>query len=93
MNKNNKVLSIFTMVAVFAMGIAAHSYQNAAAAAASTLNCAPNCFNEVSDHIREAQDKIDASDVAGAQGELSIVKALIDQLKQTTDVPSSLDAE
>jgi hypothetical protein len=83
MNKNNLVFSIFTIVAVFAMGTAAHTYQSAAAQSA-TLNCAPNCFDEVSDHVREAEERLEEADLQGAQAELATVKALINQLEKTT---------
>ncbi len=88
MNKNNTLLSIFTIVAVFAMGIAAHSHQNAAALS-TTLNCAPNCFDEVSDHLKSAENKLEEADLQGVQAELAIVKALISQLEQTTSGPST----
>ncbi len=85
MNKNNTILSIFTIVAVFAMGIAIYSYQNAAALT-STMDCAPNCFDKILDHLTEAQDEIDESDFSGLQVDLAKAKSLVNQLKQTTDV-------
>lgn len=83
MNKNNTLLSIFTIVAVFSIGIAAHTYQNAAALS-TTLNCAPNCFDEISEHVREAEGKLEEADLQGAQAELATIKALISQLEKTT---------
>jgi hypothetical protein len=69
LNKNNKVLSIFTMVAVFAMGIAAHSYQNAAATiqdpqdaisdaqnALSRVSSFPSIDDNASSSIAEGQE-------------------------------------
>ncbi len=92
MNKNNTVLSIFTIVAAFSLGFAAYPYQDAAALS-TTLNCAPDCFDEVSDHIKAAENKLEAADLAGAQAELAIVKALIDQLELTTSVPNPAEEE
>ena len=88
MNKNNTILSILTIVAVFAMGLAAHSTQNATALS-TALNCAPNCFDEVSDHLKSAENALEDADLQGAQAELAIVKALISQLEQTTSGPST----
>ncbi len=92
MNKNNTILSMFTIVAVISLGIAAYTYQNAAALS-TTMNCAPNCFDEVSDHLRAADNKMDEADLQGAKAELAIVKALINQLEQTTSIPSTEEAE
>ena len=89
MNKNNTVLSIFTMVAVFAMGIAAaQTYQNASALT-TTMNCAPNCFDEVSEHVKAAEENLEEADYLGVQSELATIKALISQLEQTTGGPST----
>ncbi len=88
MNKNNTILSIFTIVVVFSIGIAAHTYQNAAALS-TTLNCAPNCFDEVSEHVREAEGKLEEADYLGVQSELGTIKALISQLEKTTGGPST----
>lgn len=88
MNKNNIILSIFTIVAIFSIGIAAHTHQNAAALS-TTMNCAPNCFDEVSEHVREAEDKLEQADLQGAQAELATIKALISQLEKTTGGPST----
>ncbi len=88
LNKNNKTLSIFTIVAVFAMGIVVQSYQNAEALT-STPNCAPNCIDNILDSLTEAQDEIDESDFSGLQVELAKAKSLVNQLKQlqqTTNV-------
>jgi hypothetical protein len=84
LNKNNTILSIFAMVAVFAMGFAVQSYQNATAFT-STMDCAPNCFDKVLDHLTEAQDEIDESDFSGLEVELAKAKSLLNQLKQTTN--------
>ncbi len=88
MNKNNTILSIFAMVAVFSVGIAAHTYQNTSALT-TTLNCAPNCFDEVSEHVKAAEEKLEDADYLGVQSELATVKALISQLEQTTNGPST----
>ena len=64
------------------MGFALQSYQNATALP-STLECAPNCFDKILDHMTEAQDEIDESDYSGLQVELSKAKSLLNQLKQT----------
>ena len=88
MNKNNTLLSIFTMVAVFSMGIAAQNYQNASALT-TTMNCAPNCFDEVSEHIKAAEENLEEADYLGVQSELATIKALISQLEQTTSGPST----
>jgi hypothetical protein len=84
LNKNNTVLSISTIVAVFAMGFSVYPYQNAAALT-STMDCAPNCFDKVLDHLTEAQDEIDESDYSGLEVELAKVKSLLNQLKQTAN--------
>ena len=84
MNQYNKTLpifTIFTIVAVFAIGLAAYSYQNAAALT-STLDCAPNCFDKILDHLTDAQDEIDESDFSGLQVDLAKVKSIVNQLKQ-----------
>ncbi len=78
---------MFTIVAVLAMGLAVHPYQNAAALT-STSDCTPNCFDNVLAHLREAQDEIDESDFSGLQMELAKAKSLVNQLKQTTNVAS-----
>ncbi len=88
MNKNNTVLSIFTMVAVFSMGIAAQAYQNASALT-TTMNCATNCFDEVSEHVKAAEENLEEADYLGVQSELATIKALISQLEQTTSGPST----
>jgi hypothetical protein len=88
MNKNNTILSIFTIVAVFSIGIAALSYQNASALT-TTMNCAPNCFDEVSEHIKAAEENLEDADYLGVQSELATIKALISQLEQTTSGPST----
>jgi hypothetical protein len=88
MNKKNTTLSIFTMVAVFAIGLAAQSYQNAAALT-TTMNCAPNCFEEVSEHVKAAEENLEEADYLGVQSELATIKALISQLEQTTSGPST----
>ncbi len=92
MNKNNTILSIFAMVAVFSIGIAAHTYQNAAALT-TTMNCAPNCFDEVSEHVKAAEDNLEKADYLGVQAELATIKALISQLEQTTGGPSAEEEE
>jgi hypothetical protein len=88
MNKNNTLLSIFTMVAVFSMGIAVQNYQNASALT-TTMNCAPNCFDEVSEHVKAAEENLEEADYLGVQSELATIKALISQLEQTTSGPST----
>ena len=88
MNKNNTVLSIFTMVAVFSMGITAQNYQNASALT-TTMNCAPNCFDEVSEHVNAAEENLEEANYLGVQTELATIKALISQLEQTTSGPST----
>jgi hypothetical protein len=86
MNKNNTILSILTMVAVFSMGITAQTYQNASALT-TTMNCAPNCFDEVSEHVKAAEENLEEGDYLGVQSELATIKALISQLEQTTSGP------
>ena len=71
-------------MAVFAIGFSVNTYQNAAALT-STMDCAPNCFDEVLDHLTEAQDEIDESDFSGLEVELAKAKSLLNQLKQTTN--------
>ncbi|MEJ7642401.1 MAG: hypothetical protein WKF36_09445, partial [Candidatus Nitrosocosmicus sp.] len=51
---NNTMLSIFTIVAVFAMGLAVYSYQNAAATIIS------NDQNPARDAIRDAQNVLES---------------------------------
>ncbi len=92
MNKNNIVLSIVTIVAALTLGFAAYPYQDAAALS-TTLNCAPECFDEVSEHIKAAENKLEVADLPGAQAEIAIVKALIDQLELTTSVPNPTEEE
>ncbi len=67
------------------MGLAVYSYQNAAALT-STLDCAPDCFDRILDHLTDAQDEIDESDFSGLQVDLAKAKSLVNQLKQTTNV-------
>ena len=88
MNKNNTLLSIFTMVAVFSIGIATQTFQNASALT-TTMNCAPNCFDEVSEHVKAAEENLEEADYLGVQSELATIKALISQLEQTTSGPST----
>jgi hypothetical protein len=88
MNKNNTILSMFAMVAVFTMGFAAQTFQNAAALT-TTMNCAPNCFEEVSEHVKAAEENLEEADYLGVQSELATIKALISQLEQTTGGPST----
>ncbi len=88
MNKNNTLLSIFTMVAVFSIGIVAQTHQNASALT-TTMNCAPNCFDEVSEHVKAAEENLEEADYLGVQSELATIKALISQLEQTTSGPST----
>ncbi len=76
---------MFTIVAVLAIGLAVQPYQNVAALT-STLDCAPNCFDEILDHLTDAQDEIDESDFSGLQVDLAKAKSLVNQLKQTTNV-------
>jgi hypothetical protein len=73
------------MVAVFATGFALQPYQNATALT-STMDCGPNCFDKVLDHLTEAQDEIDESDFSGLEVEFAKAKSLLNQLKQTTNV-------
>ncbi len=73
------------MVAVLAMGFAAQSYQNATALT-STMDCTPNCFDKILDHLTEAQDEIDESDFSGLEVEIAKAKSLLNQLKQTVNV-------
>ena|ERR687894_3177669 len=87
MNKNNTLLSIFTIVAVFSIGIVAQFYQNTSALT-TTMNCAPNCFDEVSEHVKAAEENLEEADYLGVQSELATIKALISQLEQTTSGPS-----
>ena len=49
------------------------------------MDCAPNCFDKVLDHLTEAQDEIDESDFSGLEVELAKAKSLLNQLKQTTN--------
>ena len=88
MNKNNTLLSIFTIVAVFSIGIASQFYQNTFALT-TTMNCAPNCFDEVSEHVKAAEENLEEADYLGVQSELATIKALISQLEQTTSGPST----
>ncbi len=88
MNKNNTVLSIFTMVVMFSIGITAQTYQNASALT-TTMNCAPNCFDEVTEHVKEAEENLEEADYLGVQSELATIKALISQLEQTTGNPTT----
>ena len=76
---------MFTIVAVLAIGFAVYPHQNAAALT-STLDCAPNCFDNVLNHLTEAQNEIDESDLSGLQVELAKAKSLVNQLKQTNNV-------
>ncbi len=76
---------MFTIVAVLTMGLAVQPYQNAAALT-STLDCAPNCFDKILDHLTDAQDEIDESDFSGLQVDLAKAKSLVNQLIQTTNV-------
>ncbi len=66
------------------MGFSVYPHQNAAALT-STMDCAPNCFDKVLDHLTEAQDEIDESDYSGLEVELAKVKSLLNQLKQTAN--------
>ncbi len=66
------------------MGFSVFPHQNAAALT-STMDCAPNCFDKVLDHLTEAQDEIDESDYSGLEVELAKVKSLLNQLKQTSN--------
>ena len=66
------------------MGFSVYPHQNAAALT-STMDCAPNCFDKVLDHLTEAQDEIDESDFSGLEVELAKAKSLLNQLKQTTN--------
>ena len=76
---------MFTIVAVLAVGLAVQPYQNAAALP-YTLDCAPNCFDKILDHLTDAQDEIDESDFSGLQVDLAKAKSLVNQLKQTSNV-------
>ena len=67
------------------MGIATQSHQSAVALT-STLDCEPNCFDKILDHLTDAQDEIDESDFSGLQVDLAKAKSLLNQLKQTTNV-------
>ena len=75
------------MVAVFSIGIVAQNYQNASALT-TTMNCAPNCFDEVSEHVKAAEENLEEADYLGVQSELATIKALISQLEQTTSGPT-----
>ena len=66
------------------MGFSVYPHQNAAALT-STMDCAPNCFDKVLDHLTEAQDEIDESDFSGLEVELAKAKSLLNQLIQTTN--------
>ena len=66
------------------MGFSVFTYQNAAALT-SAMDCAPNCFDKVLDHLTEAQDEIDESDFSGLEVELAKAMSLLNQLKQTTN--------
>jgi flagellin-specific chaperone FliS len=66
------------------MGFALYPHQNAAALT-STMDCTPNCFDKILDHLTEAQDEIDESDFSGLEVELAKAKSLLNQLKQTTN--------
>ena len=66
------------------MGFSVYPHQNAAALT-SAMDCAPNCFDEVLDHLTEAQDELDESDFSGLEVQLAKAKSLLNQLKQATN--------
>ena len=83
LNKNNKTLSIFAMVAVFAMGVAVYAHQNAAATIISDAQDAPR------DAIRDAQNALKSLESANQNPE--VAKAIEEGQEGLNNATSALD--
>jgi hypothetical protein len=88
LNKNNTVLSIFTIVAVFAMGFSVFTYQNAAATIQDAQQAIRDAQNDLNGVTFPTADNETRASIAEGQEGLANVSSMLNNLNGNSGISS-----